>query len=287
MLNEWNIDKLIPLLSACGATAMKYYENPPLEMKQDNTVVTAADKAIEQALSLEFDHPDQGVFIIGEETSAGHSRDYFSRALRETCWVVDPIDGTAPYSNRIPSAWGISVALMRNSIIEEGALYFPAIKELIITNKDEVLISTDFVPGQSKMPTLNKLEFGYRTLGTGGMVSISQMIAKHADMNFPDQVVALSGCIASISGLIQGRFPAYISTLKLWDIAASLAIISHGNYVSRLLNGAELSTKIDNTCFELDTASPNCWKMHGHAVIASSPETLKQLTDKIVFPGEK
>ncbi|MCF6177012.1 MAG: hypothetical protein L3J71_14735 [Victivallaceae bacterium] len=280
-MKEWHIDKLIPLLSRCGGIAMHYYNNPPVELKQDKSVVTAADKEIEQLLAQGFNRPEDNVYLIGEETILEHDADYFDAALKECCWIVDPIDGTAPYTNHIDSAWGISVAYMRNGIIEEGAFYFPALNKLIITDGATVWFCDSMVPGQSKLPHLVPFEFRYRPLGSGGMVSISQKMAKVGRLTFDDQVLAWSACLSSMTYLMEGRFPAYLAMLKLWDIAAGLAIIEHGNYCCRTADGKTLGLNITDGTFNLDFNAENCWRLEGHAVLASSETVMNELFDKI------
>ncbi len=280
-MKEWNIDELIPLLSRCGSIAMRYYDNPPVEMKQDRSVVTAADKGIEQLLAQEFNRPAENIYLIGEETILEHNADYFSAALRETCWIVDPIDGTAPYTNHIDSAWGISVAYMRNGVIEEGAFYFPALNKLIITDGDEVWFCDSMEPGQLEIPELVPFEFKYRSLGTGGMVSVSQKMAKVGRLTFDDQVLAWSACLSSMTYLMEGRFPAYLAMLKLWDIAAGLAIIRHGDYCCYTADGKPLDLNITNGTFKLDFAAADCWCLQGYAVLASSEGVMNELFDKI------
>ena len=53
-------------------------------------------------------------------------------------WVVDPIDGTAPYANHLPT-WGISIGLMKNGAFTDGAVFLPRTAELYITSGDDVL----------------------------------------------------------------------------------------------------------------------------------------------------
>jgi histidinol phosphatase-like enzyme (inositol monophosphatase family) len=77
-----------------------------IEMKPDRSFVTDMDLAIETRLrALIADaHPDHG--ILGEE-QGGASLD------AEFVWVLDPIDGTAPFIAGMP-VFGTLIALMHN-----------------------------------------------------------------------------------------------------------------------------------------------------------------------------
>ena len=49
-MNNWSVDEIVGVCCEAAKIAMEYYSNPPMELKSDNSVVTAADKAIEQYL---------------------------------------------------------------------------------------------------------------------------------------------------------------------------------------------------------------------------------------------
>lgn len=268
-MKKWDIQKLLPLLRECGEIALKYYDDPPLEVKADKSIVTAADKAIEERLAEEFDRPDEGIYLIGEETVKNRSEEYIQNALKGTAWVVDPIDGTAPYSAHLP-AWGISVALMENGVIKEGAVYLPPQNDCLITDGDKVLRCKD-VCGGGKLESFN---FKARPLTADGIISISQYCAKNSVFSMSNQVFAWSGCVASFYNLFIGKIMAYVASLCLWDIAASLAILERSTMVARHQRGSNLSVKLDDSFFDLDADSPTRWKMHAYAVIAPDDETI-------------
>jgi myo-inositol-1(or 4)-monophosphatase len=268
-MKNWDIQKLLPLLRECGETALKYYDNPPIEIKADKSIVTAADKAIEARLAEEFDRPDEGVYLIGEETVKSRSEEYIQNALKGTAWVVDPIDGTAPYSAHLP-AWGVSVALMKNGVIKEGAIYLPPQNDCLITDGEKVLRCTD-VRGGGK---LELFDFKPHPLTADGIISISQYCAKNSSFTMSNQVFAWSGCVASFYKLFIGKIMAYVASLNLWDIAASLAIMERSTMIARHQGGKNLSTQVDNAVFDLEADSPARWKLRDYAVAAPNDETI-------------
>lgn len=88
------------------------------EEKDDDSPVTAADKACEkllvEAISREF--PNDG--ILGEE---GANKD--SKSGRR--WIVDPIDGTRDYVRGIP-LWAVLIGLERDGEVVAGVAHSPA-----------------------------------------------------------------------------------------------------------------------------------------------------------------
>ena len=281
-MKKWDIQKLLPLLRECGEIALKYYDNPPIEIKADKSIVTAADKAIEAKLAEEFDRPDEGIYLIGEETVRTRSEEYIQNALRGTAWVVDPIDGTAPYSAHLP-AWGISVALMEDGVIKEGAVYLPPQNDCLITDGDKVLRCQD-VQGGGK---LEHFYFKPHSLTADGIISISQYCAKNSVFTMSNQVFAWSGCVASFYNLFIGKIMAYVASLHLWDIAASLAILERSTMNARHQQGRNLSVKLNDGFFDLDADSPTRWKMHAYALVAPDDETIDFVLNNSNLPVTK
>ena len=268
-MKHWDIQKLLPLLRECGDIALKYYDNPPVEIKADKSIVTAADKAIETRLAQEFDRPDEGVHLIGEETVKSRSEEYIQNALKGTAWVVDPIDGTAPYSIHLP-VWAISIALMENGVIKEGAIYLPPQNDCLITDGEKVLRCAD-VCGNGK---LEAFAFRPHPLTPDGIISISQQSAKNAVFTMSNQVFSWSGCVASFYNIFTGKIPAYVASLSLWDVAASIALMQRSTIIARCHNGKNLSDQVDNSVFDLEPDSPTRWKLRGFAIVAPDNEAI-------------
>lgn len=120
----WNTDKLLEQVAEAGAIALKYYASPEISVKSDYSVVTKADIEIEDFFSKVYDRPNDNIYLIGEETLSSHDENYIEEALKNNAIIIDPIDGTAPYTAKIP-VWGISIALMQKGILTEGMIYMP------------------------------------------------------------------------------------------------------------------------------------------------------------------
>ena len=274
-MTEWNIEQLTLLLSRCGAVAMEYYQAPPVELKDDKSVVTAADKAVEEILGDVLDNPAAGSYMIGEETIRERGEEYIQSALKGRCWIVDPIDGTAPYTGRIPF-WGISVALAENGVIKEGAIYFPALQELMISNNGKALFAANFAPGTETVPAFTPYPFKKREFDGTSLICISQLTAKQGKVALSNQVIAWSTCVGSFAWVLKGLLGAYIGTLYLWDVAASIVFMQLGGFKCRLNSGVMLDEKFTtNGCFNLDKNTNGRWKLNGYFVLAPDMETIE------------
>lgn len=97
------------------------------ELKADGSIVTPIDVAVEVLLrkSLTELYPDTNVW--GEELG-------FEDEGEGGLWLVDPIDGTSNFSYGGP-LWGISVALVRQSQLELGAIFLPDLGETYLAER--------------------------------------------------------------------------------------------------------------------------------------------------------
>jgi histidinol phosphatase-like enzyme (inositol monophosphatase family) len=93
-------------------------KTPNVELKSDKSYVTDTDKAIETRLREIIDarYPQHG--ILGEEHG---SRDLDA----DYVWVLDPIDGTAPFVAGIP-VFGTLIGLARGGLPWLGVIDHPA-----------------------------------------------------------------------------------------------------------------------------------------------------------------
>ncbi|HZS12524.1 MAG TPA: inositol monophosphatase family protein, partial [Nitrospirales bacterium] len=93
-------------------------------IKADHSPVTSADLEIDRLLHavLQKAFPEDG--WLSEE-----SPESASRLQAKRVWVVDPIDGTKYFIDRVPE-FGISVALVEGGEVQVGAVFNPATDEL-------------------------------------------------------------------------------------------------------------------------------------------------------------
>jgi histidinol-phosphatase len=88
--------------------------------KPDNTPVTDADKATEEAIRtiLTKERPDDG--LLGEEFGE-------EKIDADRYWIIDPIDGTKNFMRAVPT-WATLIALVENGQVVVGVASAPALK---------------------------------------------------------------------------------------------------------------------------------------------------------------
>ncbi|AIE86876.1 inositol monophosphatase family protein [Fimbriimonas ginsengisoli] len=99
------------------------------ELKGDGTIVTAADRAVEQLLRQELTRLIPNTTVWGEEFG-------FDQPGTAGLWVVDPIDGTSNFGFGSP-LWGVSVALVRGDEILIGAVTLPDLRETYLAEQGQ------------------------------------------------------------------------------------------------------------------------------------------------------
>ncbi len=128
MNKEKLVDFVRLLAEESGKVIRPVFGNPNLEIetKSDSTPVTIADRESEEVMrGLIGSHfPDHG--IIGEEYGSQNEGAKY-------VWVLDPIDGTKPFSAGCP-LFGTLICLLENGQPILGAINNPVTGQLLIGN---------------------------------------------------------------------------------------------------------------------------------------------------------
>ena len=95
-----------------------------VEVKADQTPVTAADRGAEELLRARIAKKFPAHGIIGEELGS-------ERADAEWVWVLDPIDGTKSFITGVP-LWGTLIALTHRGQPVLGCIHQPVLGQLMV-----------------------------------------------------------------------------------------------------------------------------------------------------------
>ncbi len=280
MKNRWKIDVLLELFREAGEIALRNYENPQIEIKSDCSAVTAADQEIEQLFASRFDRPAEGIRLIGEETAEIRDEAYLSAALAEECFVLDPIDGTSPYTAGVP-LWGLSLGLMRAGTLEEGAIYSPVRDEAFLTCGDTILRAKNIRSGSPEVEPYVPVK---PTYSPAAPICIGQYVLRNFEFSCSNQLYAWSACVAVYDCLLRGKVFGMVQFCKLWDMAGGFPLLKLAGFEARFSDGRPLGLDIvKDGHFYLENG-PQRWRQKEYVVIApdrKSTETIwKQLKEK-------
>ncbi|MEM6907207.1 MAG: inositol monophosphatase family protein [Pseudomonadota bacterium] len=105
-----------------------------VEMKGEDDPVTIVDREVEAFLTEALTKLSPGVAVVGEE--AVHADASVLERLSEQCWIIDPLDGTANFTEG-KEPFGIIVALADAGETVAGWIYDPNKDRLCHTRKGE------------------------------------------------------------------------------------------------------------------------------------------------------
>jgi 3'(2'), 5'-bisphosphate nucleotidase len=108
-----------------GKAIMNVYESAfEVEYKDDDSPLTKADRDANEIINAYLSSTD--IPIISEENKM---IDYSSRKQWETCWVVDPVDGTKEFIKR-NGEFTVNIAYVIDGDPKLGVIYVPDAKTL-------------------------------------------------------------------------------------------------------------------------------------------------------------
>ncbi len=115
------LDFAVETAYQAGQLTLGYFGNAEVELKEDETPVTVADREAEELMRrrIESAYPEHG--ILGEE--------YGEKEGASHRWLLDPIDGTKSFVRGVP-LYGVLIGLEIEGKVEVGVAYFPALREM-------------------------------------------------------------------------------------------------------------------------------------------------------------
>ena len=226
-------ETLVEAAKLGGSILMNYFGRVSTTMKSDNTPVTEADLASEEAIRnlIESRYPDCN--LIGEEQG-------FKNKSSSTTWVIDPLDGTHNYARGMP--WfGILIAVLHDAIPVLGVMYLPFTETIYVAETGGGVWRNDKrveVSGETNIDN----------------IICSCCIKPHEEFNdFLSR--ASTGCTASLLDYchtVDGRTGAFLFDRdggSIWDIAGLPLMLKEAGGVLTDLKGNPISLDLsENAC---------------------------------------
>lgn len=216
-----------------GKVIMEVYDTAfDVEIKDDKSPLTEADKKANDVINS-FLIPT-GIPIISEENK---QTDYDIRKTWETCWVVDPVDGTKEFIKR-NGEFTVNIALVADGKPVLGVIYVPAVKTVYFANVEsneafkanleshDVTVETILKlakPLQPKDNNSDKVEVvGSRSHMNEDTLNFVEDLKKEGkEVEIVSKGSSLKFCLVA-----EGKadvYPRYAPTME-WDTAAGQAI---------------------------------------------------------------
>lgn len=196
--------------------------------KKGASLVSEADKKVERMIISRIWSEYPNDFILAEESGKNGFTD-FDEITR--WWAVDPIDGTGPYLNNLPF-WGISVACMRGSRTECGAVYLPVLNDMFsaVSGGSSYRNGKPLVPLQQVPPE----DHDYLFIPCANL--------KGLRIRYPGRNLSLAAASVHLSYAAAGSsFGVVVEPTHAYDIAASALIFEEAGGAVRYLSGKEIN----------------------------------------------
>ncbi len=217
-----------------GKEILKIYEQDEIQVehKGDKSPLTMADKAANEII-IDFlsktNYP-----IISEENK---QVDYQTRKEWDTCWIVDPLDGTKEFIKK-NGEFTVNIALCRNGNPIFGVIYVPVTRELYYATVDEkkaykTTLDTEHrisnglhIENDQIFPDMKKTDL-VRVVGSRSHMNddtinfIEELKPEYSKIEIVSKGSSLKFCLVA-----EGRaniYPRFAPTME-WDTAAGQAI---------------------------------------------------------------
>jgi len=231
MLDNFKIAIMASLKA--GEAIMEVYNSVfEVEYKDDKSPLTAADKNANNIINS-FLIPTK-IPIISEENK---QTEFSVRKKWNTCWVVDPVDGTKEFIKR-NGEFTVNIAFVENGKPQLGVIYVPATKIIYFANVlkgeafkteltshdtsvEDVLINA--IPLQPKSGESNPIQVvGSRShMSQETLDFVEELKQKGKEVEIVSKGSSLKFCLVAEGNA--DVYPRYAPTME-WDTAAGQAI---------------------------------------------------------------
>lgn len=244
---------------ACRAAAAIHlkYRQPaiPFEIKNGNKrdLVTIADTEAQVAAKAVIEAAYPGETIIGEEDCP--SREYVGEVLGESCWLIDPLDGTFNYVHGFPD-FSATVAFVEARRPVVGATFAPLFDEMFSAamgqgatlNGEPIHVSARKGLAQSIVNV---------SLGRQGDPSLLARVSRVQQRVYSQRV--FGGTAIVMAYLAAGRFDLFYvhdnPRMGDWDIAAGAVLIEEAGGIVTHTSGDPLRLPSINVAAAADAAT--------------------------------
>ncbi|MEO6446163.1 MAG: inositol monophosphatase family protein [Gemmatimonadaceae bacterium] len=123
------LEAVADVARVAGAVALKHFKSGlDVDIKGDGSPVTIADRTAEQVARQWIGARFPNDAVLGEEYGLAGS----TQGRR---WFIDPIDGTKTFVRGVP-LWGTMIAVAEDDVVLAGAIFCPAVDELVAAAVD-------------------------------------------------------------------------------------------------------------------------------------------------------
>jgi fructose-1,6-bisphosphatase/inositol monophosphatase family enzyme len=101
-------------------------------------------------------------------------------------------------------------------------------------------------------------------------VAVTQALAKKGRVLVANPVLVLGVAVVPMVGLLQGRFQAYLGSVKLWDMAGALPLLLRKGFSVTVRVGDEIrpvTAEVEQTTYHLQAGDAKRWALRSDMLI--------------------
>lgn len=225
----------IGLAMECGQILMdEENKQKSLEWKLKNNFKTHVDDLSDTLARKRISEAYPSHSIYSEEADAIEQKSEYS-------WIVDPLDGTLPYTYGISDHFSVSIALAKNKRPIIGVIYAPKRNEMYV-GVEGLGATLNGKPIKVRdVSILNKIIIGFDLgkLEREKILGIYQKLISDKGVTYPVSYGCASVALALVA---KGNLDAYLSLkLEPWDMAAAVVINREAGAMVTNIDGKEWS----------------------------------------------
>ena len=233
MLINDNMRIAIEASLEAGKVIMQVYDSVfKVDYKDDKSPLTEADKKANDIINSQL--RPTNIPIISEENK---QIDYDERKTWETCWIVDPVDGTKEFIKR-NGEFTVNIALVNKGVPQIGVIYVPALKTVYysdvktgtafksILESHDTSIEKVAQKAQKLKPKVNNSNLVHVVGSRSHMNRETLDFIEELKQSGMDVQIVSKGSSLKFCLMAEGNadiYPRYAPTME-WDTAAGQAI---------------------------------------------------------------
>ncbi len=229
-LSQNDLRYFLEIINSAGATALQMQRGIlEIQRKEDSSIVTQVDLWVQNYLTEKISEKFKNFQIISEEKT-----NFNLSFTEETISVIiDPIDGTAVFSMRLP-IWCVSVGIFKGYKPVYGFVYSPGSNLLFYNNGNDSFLNGKKLVSDPSVIIENETNIFYSSE------------IHDVKIDFPGKVrnlgsTALHACLTADNR--RNRLLAFIGKSYLWDWAGAIPILLNAGVKLKYLNGHDLDYK--------------------------------------------
>ena len=245
MADDIDLDRLgTMVLAAARDEILPRFRNlgtaETLNKTSTEDLVTVADRGMEARLAADIAAAWPGAAIVGEEAVFEDARILDRIGDAETCFILDPIDGTWNFAHGLP-VFGVIVAVTRNGETVQGLIADPLGGDYVCAEKGGGAWHVGKDRRRSRLSVAGGAPLdgmsGYVGLGLYPRETRSQLVTRFAEFV---RVLSLRASAYEYRMLAQGSMHFSLNAeLKPWDHAAGVLIHAEAGGHAGLIDGRD------------------------------------------------